>query len=37
MFALDFGADAFFIKPAGQEDRPEVYNEPTREEDMYGD
>ena len=37
MFARDFGASAFFIKPAGHDDKPEVFNEPQREEDMYGD
>ena len=37
MFAREFGAGAFFINPAGQDDTPEIYNEPAREEDMYGD
>lgn len=37
LFAQNFGANAFFIKPAGHDDKPEIYNEPTREEDMYGD
>ena len=37
MFAHTYGANAFFIKPAGHNDKPEVFNEPQREEDMYGD
>lgn len=36
-FNRDFGAQAFFIRPAGQDKEQEIYNEPAREEDMYGD
>ena len=35
-FQMTFGADTFFIRPAGEEDR-EIYNAPMREDDMYSD
>ena len=36
-FAMTFGAQAFYIRPAGEEHGESLGNEPAREEELYGD
>lgn len=36
-FAATFGAQAFYIRPAGEENGESLGNEPAREEELYGD
>ena len=36
-FAMTFGAQAFYIRPAGEEHGESLGNEPRPEEELYGD